>query len=187
MAFALTLQRLLEPGSDLRGSKWVQTVHAPGFEALRLPHFYRALGILWKNKERIEEALYRRGLDLFNQELDLVFFDTTSTYFEGRAWEGWAKLGKSKDHRPDHLQLVLGVVMRRDGLPISCDIWPGNTADVKTVVPVIRTLQKRFRIRRVVFVCDRGMVSKKNLNAIRQAGYDYFYSRSFPIAFFLSI
>lgn len=173
MAFALALQRLLEPGSDLRGSKWIETVHEPGFARLRLPHFYRALGFLWKKKEAIEEALYQRGLDLFNQDLDLVFFDTTSTYFEGRAWEGWAKLGKSKDHKPDHLQLVLGVVMRHDGLPIACEVWPGNMADVKTIVPVVQQLQKRFRVRKVVLVCDRGMVSKANLKAIRKAGYDY--------------
>jgi hypothetical protein len=173
MAFALTLQRLLEPGSDLQGSKWIQTVHEPGFAKLRLSHFYRASGFLWKKKAQIEEALYQRGLDLFNQDLDLVFFDTTSTYFEGRAWEGWAKLGKSKDHKPDHLQLVLGVVLRRDGLPIACEIWPGNMADVKTIVPVVRQLQERFRVRKVVLVCDRGMVSKANLKAIREAGYDY--------------
>ncbi|PIQ82010.1 MAG: transposase, partial [Candidatus Omnitrophica bacterium CG11_big_fil_rev_8_21_14_0_20_64_10] len=113
------------------------------------------------------------GLDLFNQDLDLVFFDTTSTYFEGQAWEGWAKLGKSKDHKPDHLQLVLGVVMRRDGLPIACEIWPGNMADVKTLVPVVEGLRKRFKLRKVVLVCDRGMVSGANLKAVRQAGYDY--------------
>lgn len=173
MAFALTLQRLLEPGSDLRGSKWIETVHDPGFTKLRLPHFYRALGFLWKKKEQIEGALYQRGLDLFNQDLDLVFFDTTSTYFEGQAWEGWAKLGKSKDHKPDHLQLVLGVVMRRDGLPIACEIWPGNMADVKTLVPVVEGLRMRFKLRKVVLVCDRGMVSGANLKAVRQAGYDY--------------
>ena len=173
MAFAQVLQRLLAPGSDLAGSKWIRTVEAEGFAQLRLPHFYKCLGFLWRKKAVIEEALYRRGLDLFNQELDLVFFDTTSTYFEGTSLEGLAKRGKSKDHRPDHLQLVIGVVLRRDGLPVACEIWPGNTADVTTVVPVIRTLQKRFRIRKVVFVCDRGMVSAKNLAAIEAAGYAY--------------
>ena len=173
MAFALTLQRLLEPGSDLAGSKWIETVYEPGFEKLRLQNFYRALGFLWKKKEVIEEALYHRGLDLFNQDLELVFFDTTSTYFEGTIWEGWAKLGKSKDHKPDHLQLVLGVVMRKDGFPIACEIWPGNMADVKTLIPVVTTLKKRFGLRKVVLVCDRGMVSKANLKAIRKAGYDY--------------
>lgn len=173
MVFAQVLQRFLEPGSDLRGSKWIKTVHEPAFEGLRLEHFYKSLGFLWKKKEEIEETLYRRGLDLFNQEIDLVFFDTTSTYFEGTSLKGWAKRGKSKDHRPDHLQLVLGVLMRRDGFPISCEIWPGNTADVTTLVPVIETLKKRFRIRKVVLVCDRGMVSKKNLEEIEKAKYEY--------------
>lgn len=173
MAFAQVLQRLLAPGSDLSGSKWVKTVEADGFTSLRLPHFYKSLGFLWKKKERIEEELYRRGLDLFSQDLDLVFFDTTSTYFEGTSLAGFAQRGKSKDHRPDHLQLVIGVVMRRDGLPVACEIWPGNTADVTTVVPVIQSLQERFRIQKVVFVCDRGMVSARNLAAIDEAGYAY--------------
>lgn len=173
MVFAHALQRLLEPGSDLAGSKWIETVHQPGFEKLRLPHFYRSLGFLWKKREEIEEALYRRELDLFNQDLDLVFFDTTSTYFEGKSLKGWAKLGKSKDHRPDHLQLVIGVVMRRDGFPIACEIWPGNTSDMKTLVPVIQGLKKRFKIKKVVVVCDRGMTSKANLEALTAARYDY--------------
>lgn len=173
MIFAQVLQRLCEPGSDLRGSKWIETVHEPGFAALRLPHFYRSLAPLWSAKERIELALYERGLDLFNQELDLVFFDTTTTYFEGKGLDGWAKLGKSKDHRPDHLQLVVGVVIRKDGTPITCEIWPGNTADVTTLVPVVQGLQERFKIKKVVVVCDRGMVSAANLEAIAEAGYEY--------------
>lgn len=172
-AFALVLQRLLKPGSDRRGAEWIQTMEARGFEVLRLPHFYRTVGWLWRRKDRIEQHLYERDRNLFNEGLELVFFDTTSTYFEGRGWEGWAKLGKSRDHRPDHLQLILGVVMRGDGMPITCEIWPGNLHDSKTVVPILEGLKKRFRIGKVVLVCDRGMVSAKNLKAIRQAGYDY--------------
>jgi Transposase DDE domain len=173
MVFAQVLQRFCEPGSDLRGSKWIATVHEPAFAGLRLPHFYRSLGRLWKHKEHIEEALYLRGRDLFNADLDLAFFDTTSTYFEGNQLKGWAKLGKSKDHRPDHLQLVIGVVMRRDGLPVACEVWPGNTADMTTLVPIVEALRKRFRIRKVVLVCDRGMVSAKNLAAVEKAGFQY--------------
>lgn len=173
LVFAQTLQRFLEPGSDLRGSKWIGTLHEPAFAGLRLAHFYRSLGLVWKKKEEIERALYARGLDLFNSELDVVFFDTTSTYFEGTKLAGWAKLGKSKDHRPDHVQLVIGVVLRRDGMPVCCEIWPGNMADVKTLVPVVAALKKRFRIRRVVVVCDRGMVSKANLEALEKAKYQY--------------
>jgi hypothetical protein len=173
MIFAQVLQRFLEPGSDLRGSKWIETVEEPAFATLRLEHFYRSLARLWKHKKRIEEALYGRGLELFNRELDLVFFDTTSTYFEGTKLRGWAKLGKSKDHRPDHVQLVIGVVMRRDGLPVACEIWPGNTADVTTIKPVVAALRERFHVGQVVLVCDRGMVSAANLAAIEQAGYQY--------------
>lgn len=172
-AFAQVLQRLLAPGSDRRGAEWIQTVEGRGFEALRLPHFYRTAGWLWRRKERLEQYLYDRDRDLFNEGLDLVFFDTTSTYFEGRVWEGWAKLGKSRDHRPDHLQLMLGVAMRRDGVPVSCEIWPGNLHDTKALVRMLKELQERFRIRKVVLVCDRGMVSAANLKAIRQASYDY--------------
>jgi hypothetical protein len=172
-AFALVLQRLLAPSSDRRGAEWIQTVEARGFPALRLPHFYRTVGWLWRRKERLERHLYERDRDLFNEGLDLVFFDTTSTYFEGRSWEGWAKLGKSRDHRPDHLQLILGVVMRRDGVPITCEIWPGNLHDSKTLLPILEGLKKRFPIGKVVLVCDRGMVSAKNLKALRQAHYDY--------------
>jgi Transposase DDE domain len=173
MIFAQVLQRLLEPGSDLRGSKWIETVHEPAFAGLQLAHFYRSLGWLWEKKQEIELALYRRELDLFNAELELVFFDTTSTYFEGSSLAGWAKLGKSKDHRPDHLQLVIGVVMRRDGFPIGCEIWPGNTADVTTLKPIIAALRERFTIGKVVVVCDRGMVSAANLEALEAAGYQY--------------
>ncbi len=172
-AFALVLQRLLQPASDRRGAEWIKTVEARGFAALRLPHFYRTVGWLWRRKDRIERYLYERDRDLFNEGLDLVFFDTTSTYFEGRCWEGWAKLGKSRDYRSDHLQLILGVVMRRDGVPITCEIWPGNLHDTRTLVPMLEGLKKRFRIRKVVLVCDRGMVSAANLKAIRRAHYDY--------------
>lgn len=171
--FAVTLQRILAPGSDRAGQKWIQTVYAKGFEKLRLENYYRALKVLWKKKEKIEKALYHKGLDLFNQPLDLVFFDTTSLYFEGIGPPGFAKLGKSKDHRYDHTQVILGILMRRDGLPIACEVWPGNTADVTRLKEVTKILEKRFNIQKVVIVCDRGMVSKKNLEDLEEAGFDY--------------
>jgi hypothetical protein len=171
VVFAVVLQRILAPGSDRAGAKWIATVHARGFEALRLPHYYRALRELWRRKVPIEQALYQKGLDLFNQPLDLVFFDTTSLYFEGRGPEGLARLGKSKDHRPDHPQVVLGVLMRRDGLPIACEVWPGNTADVTRLTVIAEVLRQRFNIQQVVVVCDRGMVSKKSLAALEALGF----------------
>lgn len=171
--FAIVLQRLLAPGSDRAGAKWIDTVHARGFAALRLAHYYRALRVLWRHKARIEQALYQKGLDLFNHPLDLVFFDTTSLYFEGRGPADLATLGKSKDHRPDHPQVILGLLMRRDGLPIACEVWPGNTADVTRLTGIAKLLRTRFAIERVVVVCDRGMVSKKQLDALTAQGFQY--------------
>jgi len=171
--FAIVLQRILAPGSDRAGAKWIHTVHAEGLDGLRLPNYYRALRILWRKKVAIEQALYRKGLDLFNQPVDLVFFDTTSLYFEGLGPAGLAKLGKSKDHRPDHPQVVVGVLMRRDGLPIGCEVWPGNTADVTRLKEIVRLLRERFEIREVVVVCDRGMVSEKNLRDLEEIGFGY--------------
>jgi hypothetical protein len=173
VVFAMVLQRILEPGSDRAGSKWIDTVHARGFEPLRLAHFYRALRHLWRAKDRIEQALYEKGLGLFNQEVDLVFFDTTSLYFEGRGPKGLAKLGKSKDHRPDHPQLIAGLLMRRDGLPIGCEVWPGNTADVTRLQGIAGRLREHFNIGKVVVVCDRGMVSEKNLAELTARGFEY--------------
>jgi hypothetical protein len=174
LVFAVVLQRILEPGSDRAGSKWIQTVHADGFDRLRLENYYRALQVLWRKKETIEKALYYKGLDLFNQEIDLVFFDTTSIYYEGDAcFPDLLKLGKSKDHRPDHRQFILGIVMRRDGLPLACEVWPGNTADVTRLSVIAEILKKRFGIHRVVVVCDRGMVSQKNLRQLTELGYQY--------------
>jgi hypothetical protein len=173
VVFALVLQRILAPGSDRAGAKWIATVRARGFDRLRLPHYYRALRVLWQRKATIEQALYQKGLDLFNQPLDLVFFDTTSLYFEGRGPAGLARLGKSKDHRPDHPQVVLGVLMRRDGLPIACEVWPGNTADVTRLTVIADLLRKRFNIQQVVVVCDRGMVSKKSLQALEAQGFQH--------------
>jgi len=171
--FAIVLQRILAPGSDRAGSKWIETVFARGFDRLRLQHFYRALALLWRKKEAIEQALYRRELGLFNQKLDLVFFDTTTLYFEGKGPEGLAKLGKSKDYRFDHPQVVVGIVMRRDGRPIACEVWPGNTSDVTRLTVVADVLKKRFSIDRVVVVCDRGMVSAASLRALEERGFDY--------------
>jgi hypothetical protein len=171
--FAVALQRILAPGSDRAGSKWIHTVYARGLEDLRLEHYYRALRALWKKKEKIEKALYYKGLDLFNQPVDLIFFDTTSLYFEGHGPQGLAKLGKSKDHRPDHPQVILGLLMRRDGLPVGCEVWPGNTADVTRLTVISKVLKERFHIEKVIVVCDRGMVSKKNLKELTAAGFEY--------------
>jgi transposase len=133
----------------------------------QLQSWYRTLDHLQLNKSRVEVALYERLRDLFNLQPDLVFYDLTSTYFTGHG-PGIAKHGYSRDGRPRHVQVVVGVVMVA-GWPIAHHIWAGNTRDSTTVKEVIADLTQRFHFRRVVFVGDRGMVTESNLGTLSQA------------------
>jgi transposase len=116
-------------------------------------------------KDLIEEGIFHRSRDLFG-DLTLVFFDTTSIYFEGNGGESIGAFGHSKDHRPDLRQMVVGVIIDGHGRPICCELWPGNTADVETVMPVIQRLRNRFGIGNVCMVADRGMISKETIRVI---------------------
>jgi transposase len=119
-------------------------------------------------KDLIEEELFERRRDLFT-EVDLVFFDTTSLYFEGRGGESIGKRGHNKDHRPDLYQMVVGMALDVEGRPICCEMWPGNTTDVKTLIPVVKRMRERFRLREITVVADRGMVSQATLEAFEKS------------------
>lgn len=133
-----------------------------------LQRWYRTLDHLIINQAKIELALYGRLRDLFHFQPDLVFYDLTSTYFEGHGPEDFAKHGYSRDGQPRNVQVVVGVVMVA-GWPIAHHVWAGNTRDSKTVAEVVRDLTKRFQFRQVVFVGDRGMVTEKNLHVLQEA------------------
>lgn len=171
--FAMTLNRLTDPCSKLGVSRWVDTVYCPWFKGLELQHYYRALDFLAGHKEMVEGRLFEQVRDLFHLRLDVVFWDTTSTYFEGRGPEGLARYGHSKDSRPDRLQLMIGLLMTQEGIPVAHEVFPGNTADVKTIAGVLKTLKERFQIRRVILVGDRGMVSEAVLREIEAEGLEY--------------
>jgi transposase len=172
-AFAMVLNRLLDPMSKLRVSEWIKTIYRPEWDKLELNHFYRTLDFLAEHKVNFEQALYARVWDLFNLKLDLLLWDTTTTYFEGRAAEGLAEFGFSKDNRPDRVQVMIGVLVSRDGFPIGHEVFPGNTAEVDTFRQVVDKVQQHFNLRRVILVADRGMVSDKLLKEIEAAGLEY--------------
>jgi len=123
-------------------------------------------------KDLIEEELFARRRNLFNG-LDLVFFDTTSIYFEGNGGSTLGRHGHSKDHRPDLRQLVVGMVLDHTGYPVCAEIWPGNTADVSSLIPVAKRLKKRFGVGQVCVVADRGMVSKATKKTLEEMGWFY--------------
>lgn len=171
--FAMILNRIIAPSSKLRVYEWLEEVYDPDFEDLELQHLYRALDFLDLHKEKIEMSLFEKVKNLFSLTLDVVFYDTTSIYFEGEGPEGLAKKGFSRDNHPEDNQVVIGILMTAEGIPIACEVFPGNFHDAKTLKRALYTLSSRFRLRRIIFVADRGMVSEKNLCLIEEEGYEY--------------
>jgi hypothetical protein len=185
--FLTALQRLLAPGSDRAADQWRADYAIGGLDGLQLHHLYRAMAWLGEPladqagatpfsprciKDCIEEALFEQRRDLLS-DLELVFFDTTSIYFEGEGGQTLGQRGYSKDHRPDLKQLIVGAVLDEHGRPIACELWPGNTTDVKALLPVAERLSRRFGIRRVCLVADRGMISRETLAELDQLGWPY--------------
>ena len=175
--YLTVLHRLFASGSDRAAERWREDYLIPGTEGLELHHLYRAMAFLGEaieqlekptgavrcTKDLVEEALFENRRDLFT-EVELVFFDTTSLYFEGQGAE-IGQRGHNKDHRPDLKQMVVGMAVDVEGRPICCEMWPGNTADVTTLVPIVKRMRERFRLRAITVVADRGMVSQKTLEA----------------------
>lgn len=182
--FLTVLHRLFHFGSDRSCVLvWKQDYLIPGTEEVALHQVYRAMAWLGGRlpedqqdgatpfsprctKDTFEEALFHRRRDLFSQ-LDLVFFDTTSIYFEGEGGAELGEFGHSKDHRPDRKQMIVGVVLDGEGRPLCCELWPGNVTDVKTLIPIVDRLQKRFRIRSICIVADRGMISQETIDQLQ--------------------
>ena len=175
--FLTVLHRLMVSGSDRFCDKWRRDYFVKETGAIELHHLYRAMAFLGEEtddqksatpfaprctKDVVEERLFMANRHLYSG-LDLVFFDTTSIYFEGVGGETIGERGFSKDHRPDLNQMVVGVVLDDNGRPLCCEMWPGNTTDVKTLVPVVKRIRDRFNVSKFCIVADRGMISKETL------------------------
>jgi transposase len=184
--FLTVLHRLMVSGSDRFCEKWRRDYGINGTQQLDLHHLYRAMTFLGEvvddqkaatpftprcNKDLIEESIFFDQRDLFSG-LDLVFFDTTSIYFEGSGGT-IGKRGHSKDHRPDWHQMVVGAIIDDKGRPVCCEMWPGNTTDVTTLIPVIDSVRKRFRINSFCVVADRGMISAATIKKLESRKISY--------------
>ena len=190
--FLTVLHRLFAPGSDRAAEKWKQDFSVSRTEDIELHQLYRAMawigesidiGISKKSKDyqqftkdSIEYLLFARNRDLFST-LEVVFFDTTSIYFEGEGGHTIGEYGHSKDHRPDLKQMVVGVVLDSEGRPICCELLPGNISDAKTLLPVIIRIKQRFGISSFCIVADRGMISKKTMETLESPSFriDYIF------------
>ena len=185
--FLTVLHRLFVSGSDRWCERWRRDYVIKGVEDLSLHHLYRAMAFLGEEikdqrsatpfsprciKDRIEEGIFLERRELFTG-LDLVFFDTTSLYFEGEGGETLGQRGHSRDHRPDLKQMVVGAVIDNKGKPVCCEMWPGNTADVKSLIPVSDRIRNRFQIGQFCLVADRGMISAETLEELDRREMPY--------------
>ena len=167
----MVVNRVCDPCSKLALLDWLDGVHFPGYEETRpsYHHLLRAMDRLIAIKEEAEPRIAKRFLSIFDAQVDLVFYDITSTYFEGDRSivdEDIRRYGYSRDGRFDRRQVTIGVVMTRDGIPLCHHVFPGNTVDKTTVAAVVKDLKSRFHLSRVIFVGDRGMLSDDNLETI---------------------
>lgn len=183
--FLLVLNRLMNPRSELGISTWKgrglflstrdETREGGDFGDLDLQHLYRTLDFLNEEKEVIETRLFEKTRSLFNSSVTLVFFDTTSTYYEGSGRHSKELLhyGRSKDHRGDRKQLVVGVLMDQQGIPLGCECLPGNTQDVTLIKALVGKVKERFHLQNIVWVSDAGMASETNVDELAHLGFTF--------------
>ena len=191
--FTMVCQRCLEPASKLEATRWVgRDVVIDGVQDVSDDQLYRAMDFLLGCSERVQESVFFSVASLLNLEVDVIFFDTTSTYWEtepsGQAAEDeqeqelssetgegegpLRRLGHSKDHRPDLPQVVIGLAVTREGIPVRCWVWPGNTSD-QSVVKEVKDDLNGWRLGRAIYVVDSGFSGQVNLRHLRSAGGHY--------------
>jgi transposase len=179
LAAVIAINRLVDPRSERGIYHWLPTTALP--ELLEVPrgrilldHLYRCLSLVGPHKQALEAHLAQQGRDLFQFGKELLLYDLTSTYFEGRMHRNpKAQRGYSRDHRPDCKQLCIGLVVNRQGFPLGYESLAGNTRDAATLTPMIETLEARFGRAQRIVCFDRGLATEANLQAWRQSRRSY--------------
>ncbi|MFC1543952.1 IS1634 family transposase [Gemmatimonadota bacterium] len=170
LIFALVARRALSPSSKLAMENWVgEEVWIEDLGEVSVHALYRAMDFLAEHDEEIQQAVYFSVATLLNLEVDLLFFDTTSTYFEVEEEDELRRWGHSKDRRRDLPQIVIGLAVTREGIPVRCWVLPGNTNDASTIEAVQADLAG-WKLNRVVWVVDRGMGGEEQRLALQRGG-----------------
>src|SRR6516165_3951476 len=180
VAALLAISRLCAPGSELAiEQRWYSSTALDdllGIEEGKVndTRLYRCLDRILPHKTALERHLKQRYGELFGAEFDLLLYDLTSTYVEGAsAKNGMMRRGYSRDHRPDCEQMVIALIVNREGFPFSYETFDGNRADVSTMETILRMVERKYGKARRIWVMDRGIVSEENLAAIRKRGGQY--------------
>jgi hypothetical protein len=175
----MVYNRLTAPRSKRALDEWINGQYIPDVrpDDIKAHHYYRALDVLEDSKEQLEQWIYNHITNLFNFDLSLVFYDLTSSYFEGDGPE-IARRGYSRDHRPDCKQIQIGLLVNGEGIPISHVVFDGAICDQKTLPHIIWQMLERFNIKQCIFVADDGIVNTATIGQIKDAGYNTICSTS---------
>ena len=173
--FAMVCNRLIEPGSKRGTYEWKKDVHCPEWDKYSLHHFYRSLDFLIEHKEEIEKDCFYRVRDLFNLKVNVMMFDTTSVSYwgEGKKADELLVHGYAKNKRFDLKQLIIGIIMDQQGMPLAHEVWEGNKSDKPAFKEIIDKIKEKYEIDKVILVADRGMISEENLRYLEEKGYEY--------------
>ena len=180
MAQVLILARLCDPSSELRIAEHIyertaliDLLGVPG-NKVNDDRLYRSLDMLLPHKAHLEKHLKERVGDLFDLDYEILLYDVTSTYFEGECASNiQAKRGYSRDHRPDCKQVCIGLVVSKAGMPLGYEVFDGNRVDVTTVEEIVEAIEEKYGSADRIWVMDRGMVSKENVEYLKSGGRRY--------------
>ncbi len=175
----MILSRIINPESKLSLTRWYHHLYLPEElpKEIDVHEFYKTLDYLMEYKAEIEKCLFKRLQEQKLIDITVIFYDLTSSYFEGEDVE-IAKYGYSRDHRPDRIQITLGLVIDRSGLPLYHEVFEGNVSDQKTVKGILSSVKETLGIQQVLFVADKGMLSADNIQELEKEGYTYILSQS---------
>ena len=171
--FNMVLNRLSDPSSKRQLETWQKSVE--GIESFGLHQYYRALDYLVDHKDTLEKRIFSRMRDLFHADVDVIFFDTTTVAYYGDSdkHEDLLEYGFSKIRRGDLKQIVVGVIMSKQGIPLGHEVFEGNRNDVTCFSEIINQVSGKYKVDRVIMVGDRGMVSKDNIRHLEEKNYKY--------------
>ncbi|HRR39584.1 MAG TPA: IS1634 family transposase [Candidatus Paceibacterota bacterium] len=172
----MTINRLCEPKSKLSIMEWKEDLYCEGMKGIELQHLYRSLDILAENKDFILKGLYRKSVELFKAEVKVVFYDLTTLYSESVRESLLKRFGYSKKNKSDCVQVVMGLVISRDNIPLYYELFPGNTYEGSTVKGIVEAMKRKFEIEKVIFVGDKGLLGKGVLAEIEKLGLEYIVS-----------
>lgn len=175
----MIIGRIVDPDSELSLTHKYKTYALPidSPESISVEYLYRTLDYLSENKEEIENEVFESLKISMLIDVTIVFYDLTSSYFEGVECN-IARFGYSRDHREDRVQIEIGLVIDNNGIPIYHEVFEGNTADSKTYKNIVKRMNSKFNIKKLIFVSDKDMFSSDNIEYIKSLGFEYIISKS---------